>query len=171
MTYALLFTTSTPQPLAFLTNCMHNSLHIPALPWSHRLSQILRPASCTAIFEPYTPTLRRVSNPPGDIWKHLFSVCVYSDLAGIIPNKGWRKNRHFARLEQFGLSGVVLHQTPVKRRRDGDTRPCYTLEEVFGSEEHDYEDGMSITQLLACIDTILVHFPAYACTSFTVRVH
>lgn len=76
------------------------------------------------------------------------------------------RNRRFARLEQSGLSGVILYEIPVKHRSDGRTCPGVTLEEVFGSKEGNYEDGMNMKELLGSTDARLVYFPAYACTSF-----
>ncbi|KXN87853.1 hypothetical protein AN958_08042 [Leucoagaricus sp. SymC.cos] len=108
--------------------------------------------------------------PPGHIWKHIFSVCVYSDLDGLNPTVLWRRNTRFVRLEDFGLSGVILYELPVFHGIDGRTRPRLTLEGVFGCEKRDYEDGMSIGDLLDAADAKLVYFPAYACTSFIVRI-
>jgi len=47
--------------------------------------------------------------------------------------------------------------------------PSFTLEEAFGREEYEYEDGMSVTELLDSTNARLVYFPSYACTSFFVR--
>lgn len=52
---------------------------------------------------------------------------------------------------------------------DGYMHPSFTLEEAFGREENDYEDGMSVTELLDSTNAKLVYFPSYACTSFFVR--
>jgi len=110
--------------------------------------------------------LRRSSRyPAGEIWKHTFSVCVYSDL------EIWEvssNNRRFARLEDRGLSGIILYEVPVTPGPDGHIHPSFTLEEAFGREENEYEDGMSVTELLDSTNARLVYFPAYACTSFFV---
>ncbi|KAF9445751.1 hypothetical protein P691DRAFT_777352 [Macrolepiota fuliginosa MF-IS2] len=138
-------------------------------PWTYHLAQILRPAFYTTIFSSATPTLLSTYHPPGQIWKHIFSNCVYSDLAGTIPTMArWNENRRFVRIEQFGLSGVVLYQIPVTHSVDGHAQPSITLERVFGSEERDFEDGMTITQLLDHTNARIVYFPVYACTSFTI---
>lgn len=164
-----LLPTSTFQPAMYDNNTLKsNPQSTPTLPWSYHLSQILRPASSITLFNHHTSTVSPSSHPTGEIWKHIFSVCVYSDLAGTSPTT-WRKNRRFVRIERFGLSGVVLYQIPITREKDKRIRPTFTLDEVFGSEEYDYQDGMSITQLLDSTNAKMVYFPAYACTSFTVR--
>jgi hypothetical protein len=80
----------------------------------------------------------------------------------------WKANGRFVRLEWSGLSGVILYTIPVKLGINGRARPAFTIEGVFGSEEADYEDGMSIIELLDSAQAKLIYFPAYACTSFIV---
>jgi hypothetical protein len=138
------------------------------LPWSHRLSQILRPIPSNSLFNQPTFIIRPPPYPSGEIWKHIFSVCVYSDLAGSRSRILWGKsNRRFVRFEQIGLSGVILYEIPAICESMGCIRPMFTVEDVFGG---DCVDGMSITRLLELTNAKMIYFPAYACTSFTVSL-
>lgn len=148
---------------------MENTYLSPSIAsWTDRLARILRVPS----YDQYLPSnacliLRHSSrHPAGEIWKHTFSVCVHSDLdiCEVLSN-----NRRFARLEDRGLSGIILYEVPVTPSTDGYMHPSFTLEEAFGREENDYEDGMSVTELLDSTNAKLVYFPSYACTSFFVR--
>ncbi|KAJ3574269.1 hypothetical protein NP233_g1868 [Leucocoprinus birnbaumii] len=136
------------------------------MPATHRLANIL-------LLPSYTSTqshlrLRASRYSVGEIWKHIFSVCVHSDLEGIDTISLRGRNLRFARLEESGLSGVILYELPVIQDPHGTRRwrPAVTLEDVFGSKEMDYEDGMTIQDLLDLTSARLVYFPAYACTSF-----
>jgi hypothetical protein len=124
-------------------------------PWSHRLSRILRPTTSSSLCTRPTFIPRPPVYPGGEIWKHIFSFCVYSDLAGSVL---WGKsNRRLVRFERFGLGGVILYEIPVVCGPTGCVRPMFAI-----------EDGTSITRLLELTNTKVVYFPAYACTSFTV---
>jgi len=123
-------------------------------------------------YDQYLPSnahliLRRSSrHPAGEIWKHTFSICVHSDLEIC---KVSSNNRRFSWLEDRGLSGIILYEVPVTPGTGGYMHPSFTLEEAFGREENEYEDGMGVTELLDSTNARLVYFPSYACTSFFVR--
>jgi len=159
--------TKVAHPFYSTTN-MHNIYPSSSIvAWTDRLARVLRmPSYDQHLSSNAHLILRRSSRyPAGEIWKHTFSVCVYSDL------EIWEvssNNRRFARLEDRGLSGIILYEVPVTPGPDGHIHPSFTLEEAFGREENEYEDGMSVTELLDSTNARLVYFPAYACTSFFV---
>lgn len=135
--------------------------------WSNALSAILRPARNQTF--PNPPLFR---HPPGEMWRHIISLCVYSDLAD--PGYDLARNkRRFVRIEHIGLSAVVFYEIPTSQDHTGDMDRNLntTLESIFGNPNDPNTPGMFIDDLLDWIDSHIVYFPSYSCTSFAVRFY
>ncbi|KAF9523083.1 hypothetical protein CPB83DRAFT_62774 [Crepidotus variabilis] len=144
--------------------------------WVSELITILSPVqhSVTSSF-PRNRSSRKY--PPGDIWKHVFSISVYDDLSGrlreieVPPHRDslwWR----FVRLECVGLSGVIIYtiRTPPtvgEQKPDGIfDHERLTLQKVFGDDTSN--QGMTVDELLDAVAGRILFFPAYSCTSFVI---
>lgn len=75
--------------------------------------------------------------------------------------------RRFVRLEKLsGLSGIILYNLPGSPGGLRDENRL-DLDSVFGKEDLE-DDGMDLDALLDAVQTRLIYFPVYACTSFAV---
>ena len=102
---------------------MHNTYLSPSIvSWTDRLARILRIPSYDQFLPSNTHLILRRSlrHPAGEIWKHTFSICVHSDLEICEVSSN---NRRFARLEDRGLSGIILYEVPVTPGTDGYMHP------------------------------------------------
>lgn len=138
--------------------------------WSYKLYDILRPSRARSP----ALALSGFRHPPGDIWRHAFSVSVYVDLETFAEDSYPISWRRFVRLEHFGLSGVIFYE--IRRGQsngeyqENDSREELTLKSVFGDLNDPSDLGMELDQLLDIVQVKVIYFPAYACTSFVVSL-
>ena len=137
--------------------------------WSYKLYDVLRPSRTRSP----APALSGFRHPPGDIWRHAFSVSVYVDLETFVDDSYPISWRRFVRFERFGLSGVIFYE--IRRGQSNGQRPenesgQLTLESVFGDLSDPSDLGMDLDQLLDMVQVKVIYFPAYACTSFVVSI-
>ncbi|KAF8167138.1 hypothetical protein B0H34DRAFT_669643 [Crassisporium funariophilum] len=142
--------------------------------WSPTLYNILKQSPHPLAISVGCLNPTKFRHRPGHIWRHLLTESVYHDLIGTAEQHHPRTLRRIVRVEQTGLSGVLLYElrSSSLKYTNGDYEEriddpgSLTLTDVFGDLEDPSDLGMELDDLLDAVNAKVVYFPAYACTSF-----
>ncbi|KAF8661419.1 hypothetical protein AX16_001337 [Volvariella volvacea WC 439] len=134
--------------------------------WSSTLGSLLMNANNPRRVPASFLNERTTRHPPGDIWRRTLVTSVFSDLAANI-GIGLRR---FIRLQDSGLSGVLLYELPADSAEEENENSdnTLTLVKIFGDPNDPSQPGMEVDELLDMVRAKLVYFPSFACTSFVI---
>lgn len=143
--------------------------------WTLKLYSILRPAPHNSLAHGHSTS--RLRHSPGDIWRRIFSASICNGLGSTAFSQYSISWRRFVRVEHIGISGVVLYEIPVtslnatSKTVSPQKEPHASLEDILGALRITTVLGVDFDDLLDAVGAKVVYFPAYACTSFIVRIY